>query len=184
MRLYLVRHPEPVVEPETCYGSSDLGAKPEQCARVCASLLASLPKDVSIFSSPSRRCAELAEKLARGLGQQELVFDQRLADIDYGYWELQPWSAIPHTEIDAWVKDVVNYRPGGGESMLQMAARVRAFHEELLLNPCAAATVICHAGTVRMLMACQRGLTLDEMARYGAQVRHRIAFGETILLDI
>jgi len=54
----------------------------------------------------------------------------------------------------------------------------------LLRNHQDNAVVVCHAGTIRMLMACQRGLPLAEMARYAAQVRHKVAFGETILLDI
>jgi hypothetical protein len=35
-----------------------------------------------------------------------------------------------------------------------------------------------------MMLGCQRGLPLAEMARYAAQTRHKIAFGEVILIDI
>jgi alpha-ribazole phosphatase len=184
MRLYLVRHPEPVVKPDTCYGSSDLSVISEQCDRVSAALLATLPKDSTLFSSPLRRCAGLAQKLALGLDREPVVFDARLAEMHFGQWELRAWSEIPRAEIEAWVKDVVTYQPGGGESVLQMAARVRDFHDELLRGRHENAVVICHAGTIRMLMGCQRGLPLSEMARYAAQIRHKIAFGEVILLDI
>jgi alpha-ribazole phosphatase len=102
----------------------------------------------------------------------------------FGRWELRQWSDIPRAEVEAWAKEVVTYRPGGGESVLQMAVRVRQFHEDLLRSHQDNAVVVCHAGTIRMLMACQRGLPLAEMARYAAQVRHKVAFGETILLDI
>jgi alpha-ribazole phosphatase len=184
MRLYLVRHPEPVIKPDTCYGSSDLSVTPEQCDRVSAALLSTLPNDAVLFSSPLRRCAELAAKLAFGLDQRPVMFDERLAEMHFGRWELRPWSEIPRAEIEAWVKDVVTYRPGGGESVLQMAARVRDFHDELLRSEHENVVVICHAGTIRMLMGCQRGLPLAEMARYAAQIRHKVAFGEVILLDI
>lgn len=184
MRLYLVRHPEPQVKPETCYGSSDVTVDPTQCERVSAALLATLPKDVALFSSPLRRCAELARRLSAGFEERPIVFDDRLAEMHFGRWELRPWSDIPRAEVEEWVKDVVTYRPGGGESVLQMAVRVREFHEELLRSQHGNTAIICHAGTIRMLLACQRGLPLAEMARYAAQVRHKIAFGETILLDI
>lgn len=184
MRLYLVRHPEPVVKPDICYGGSDLSVNPVHCDRVSATLLAMLPADVTLFSSPLRRCAELAKKLSLGFNQQPIVFDERLAEMHFGRWELRAWSEIPRAEVEAWIKDVVTYRPGGGESVLNMAVRVRAFHDELLCSQRENAAVICHAGTIRMLLACQRGLPLAEMARYAAQVRHKVAFGEAILLDI
>lgn len=184
MRLYLVRHPEPLVKPETCYGSSDVTVSSAACDRVGAALLATLPKEAALFSSPLRRCAELARKLSAGFDQKSVVFDERLAEMHFGRWELRKWSDIPRIEVEAWVKDVVTYRPGGGESVLQMAVRVREFHDELLRSTHKNAIVVCHAGTIRMLLACQRGLPLAEMARYAAQIRHKIAFGEIILLDI
>ena len=184
MRLYLVRHPEPLVKPDTCYGSSDVNVSAVQCERVGTALLSTLPQDVAIFSSPLRRCAELAKWLSAEFGQRPVVYDDRLAEMHFGRWELRQWSDIPRLEVEAWAKEVVTYRPGGGESVLQMAMRVRQFHEELLHSHQDNAVVICHAGTIRMLLACQRGLPLAEMARYAAQVRHKVAFGETILLDI
>lgn len=184
MRLYLVRHPEPVVKPDTCYGSSDVNVDATACERVNAALINTLPKEVVLYSSPLRRCADLAKKLSSSFGDRAVSFDERLAEMHFGRWELRAWNDIPRTEVEAWVKDVVTYQPGGGESVLQMAMRVREFHDELLGSGHQHAAIICHAGTIRMLMACQRGLPLAEMARYAAQVRHKIAFGETILIDI
>jgi alpha-ribazole phosphatase len=182
MRLYLVRHP--LVKPDTCYGSSNLNVSDEQCDRVSKNLLANLPKDVVLYSSPLRRCSGLASRLAIGFGNIPVVFDERLAEMHFGRWELRPWSEIPRPEVDAWANNVVTYRPGGGESVLQMAARVREFHDELLRSHPDKAVVVCHAGTIRMLLGYQRGLPLAEMARYAAQIRHKIAFGEVVLLDM
>lgn len=184
MRLYLVRHPEPVVASDTCYGSSDVDVLPVQHERVRTALLGMLPKEAVVYSSPLRRCADLARKLSPSFDCHEAVFDPRLAEMHFGDWELRPWTEIPRTEVEAWVKDVVGYRPGGGESVLQIAERVKAFHDELLQQEHQTAIVICHAGTIRMLLACQRGLPIVEMARYAAQVRHKIGFGEVVLLDI
>jgi alpha-ribazole phosphatase len=184
MRLYLVRHPEPIVKPDTCYGSSDVNVDAAACERVKAALINTLPKDIALYSSPLRRCADLAKKLSSSLGDMEVSFDERLAEMHFGRWELRAWTDISRAEVEAWVKDVVTYQPGGGESVLQMAMRVREFHDELLRSGHQHVAIICHAGTIRMLMACQRGLPLAEMARYAAQVRHKIAFGETILIDV
>ncbi|MFI4941227.1 MAG: histidine phosphatase family protein, partial [Burkholderiales bacterium] len=131
---------------------------------------------------PLRRCAELAASLADALGNVSPVFDARLAEMHFGNWELRAWDAIPRSEIDAWANDPVAYRPGDGENVMQMAQRVRAFRDELLAlqQDC---IVICHAGPIRLLLACQHGESLLEMALHAAQTRHHIAYGEMIILD-
>ena len=43
--------------------------------------------------------------------------------------------------------------------------------------------VICHAGSIRMLTACLRNLSLTEMAQFAVQKRHKIAYGDVIVLD-
>ena len=184
MRLYLVRHPEPVVNANTCYGSSDVDVAPAQHERVCHALLSMLPRDAALYSSPLRRCADLARRVAPELACGNVTFDPRLAEMHFGDWELRAWADIPRPEVEAWIRDTVSYRPGGGESVLQIAERVKAFHDELLRQPHQAAAIICHAGTIRMLLGCQRGLPVFEMARYAAQVRHKIGYGEVVLLDM
>jgi alpha-ribazole phosphatase len=184
MRLYLVRHPEPAVKSDTCYGSSDVEVLPAQQERIRNVLLGMLPKDAVLYSSPLRRCADLARTLAPALNCRNVIFDPRLAEMHFGDWESRPWIEIPRPEVEAWVKDTVGYRPGGGESVLQIAERVKAFHDELLQQQHQSAAIICHAGTIRMLLGCQRDLPLPEMARYAAQVRHKIGYGEVVLLDM
>jgi alpha-ribazole phosphatase len=185
MRLYLVRHAKPVVAPDICYGRTDLLVLPERQVDTAAALISALPEHVPMFSSPLQRCAELAACLAQELHCGAPVYDSRLAEMDFGAWEMRAWKDISRSEIDAWADDMAGYRPGGGESVIQMAQRVRAFHEDLmqlrLLQDCA--IVICHAGTIRLLLACQSALSLAEMALHAAQTSHKIAYGEVIILD-
>ncbi|GAC1316229.1 MAG: alpha-ribazole phosphatase [Collimonas sp.] len=187
MRLYLVRHAKPVVGPDICYGRTDLRVSPEQQARTAAALISALPKHVPMFSSPLRRCAELADGLAKELHCGTPIYDSRLAEMDFGAWEMRTWEDIGRTEIDAWADDIVEYRPGGGESVIQMAQRVRTFYEDLmrlhiqLRQDCA--IVICHAGTIRLLLACQSAPPLAEMALRAAQTSHKIGYGDVLVLD-
>jgi len=183
MRLYLVRHPQPVIAPGVCYGSTDLIADPEMQAQLLIRLRTSLPENVVLFSSPLRRCADFAVSLRDALDRVALTLDERLAEMHFGSWEMRTWEDISRSEIDAWDRDMVGYRPGGGESVLQMAQRVKAFYDDCIVLPhdCA---VICHAGTIRLLLAAQRGLTVPEMARYAAQTPIRIAYGEMIALEV
>lgn len=183
MRLYLIRHPKPVVAPNTCYGRTDLAVAPPELARVAAALLPLLPTGVPLFSSPLRRCAELAQHIVDPLACTSIRFDQRLAEIDFGVWEGRCWNDIPRAEIDAWVDDMAGYRPGGGESVLQMAQRVRAFHADLMQSGQDCAIVICHAGTIRLLLAHRLGMTVPELALHAAQTPHAIDYGAVITLN-
>jgi alpha-ribazole phosphatase len=178
MRLVLVRHPQPLVAAGVCYGSTDLPVAPDVAQQMAATLGASLPPGTRVYSSTLQRCTTLASLLAAP------VLDPRLVEMDFGQWEMQPWHAIPKAEIDAWAADLVHYRPGGGESVLQLTARVASFYDEMRRLPHAQAMVICHAGTMRVLAACQAALPLAETALRAAQTPHAIAYGEQLVLDI
>lgn len=180
MRLLLVRHPRPVVEAGVCYGGSDLPAASEETGRVHAALSkAGLPGALPVYASPLRRCADLARLLA---GDQ-VIFDARLAEMDFGAWELRSWDDIGRREVDAWNADLLRYRPGGGESLLQVARRVAAFRAALLAGGQSEALVICHAGTMRLLAAMRNGAALEQAALQAASTPHRIAYGEMLLLE-
>lgn len=183
MRLILVRHPAPQVTSGTCYGRSDVAVAPHEMAAVRASLRATLPAHVPMYASPLRRCADLAHALAQDLPARSLSHDSRLAEMDFGSWEMQPWHAIARKEIDAWAADMAHYRPGGGENVLAMAARIDAFRRDLLREQHETAVIICHAGTIRLLSALQAGLPLEETALLAANCAKKIAYGATVIVD-
>ena len=178
MQLILVRHPQPLVASGVCYGRTDLAVAPEQLEQTATALGASLPTGLPLYSSPLRRCAELAARLSPAP-----IYDDRLVEMDFGAWEMQPWDAIPRAGIDAWAEDVVHHQPGGGESVLQMAHRIAAFHAELQRQlGGATAIVVCHAGAMRLLSACHSGMAPAEMALHAAQAAHNIPYGSTLIL--
>ena len=107
-----------------------------------------------------------------------------LGQPDFGRWELQSWSAIPRAEVDAWAGDLLHYRPGGAENVLDVAARVAGFVASLRAGGVDGALVICHAGTIRLLLAMQSGLPPAQAALQAASIPHRIGYGEILVLDI
>jgi alpha-ribazole phosphatase len=183
MRLYLVRHPRPEVAEHICYGCTNLPPRIDEMALLQAKLLAFLPKNIPLFSSPLKRCADLAEMLASALGCGAPIYDARLAEMDFGDWEMRAWDDIPRSEIDAWADDLVEYRPGNGENLLQVVQRVHGFREQMSKLNAEQIVVICHAGTIRLLLAGERGLSLADTALYAAQNEHKIAYGEVVVLD-
>lgn len=181
MKLHLVRHPQPLVDPGLCYGAADVPVTEAELARVQAALDArGLPGRLPVYASPLQRCA----LLARRLHAHELHIDARLAEMDFGGWELRPWSAIPRSEVDAWAADLLDHRPGGAENVREVAQRVAGFVDTLRAASCAEALVICHAGTIRLLLAMGSGLPLDQAALRAAATPHRIGYGEILTLEI
>jgi alpha-ribazole phosphatase len=181
MRLYLVRHPRPAIGQDLCYGASDVPVADNEMNRVLAALRAAgLPGELPVYTSPLQRCAALAQRLHA----RALHIDARLAEMDFGRWEMQPWSAIARDEVDAWAADLLHYRPGGAESVLDVARRVAGFLDELRSTGEPHALLICHAGTLRLLTQMARRLTLDQAALQAAQTAHHIGHGELLMLEV
>ncbi len=143
MRLWLIRHPLPAVAPGTCYGATDLPLA-ESPAELALRLQQTLPAGVPIYSSPLTRCRLLAEQL-----HPQPRFDERLREIDFGDWEMQPWDALDRKLIDAWAADPFNFVPPGGEAVSALRARVRAFLDELTEE----AVLVVHAGVIKVCAA-------------------------------
>ncbi|HZG21234.1 MAG TPA: histidine phosphatase family protein [Herbaspirillum sp.] len=154
MLLYLIRHPQPVLDQHTCYGRSDIAVAPHMLQPCLDSLLPLLPRDVPIFSSPLQRCAGLARALATRLGQAQVVLEHDLLEMDFGHWELRRWDDIPWDEVEAWNQDLLHHAPGGGETLPAMARRIWRALQNLRTCAAPAAIVVCHAGSIRMLHAC------------------------------
>lgn len=177
MRLHLVRHLPPLVDAGVCYGRTDLATDPAAQLRALPALRTALPPDAPIYSSPLQRCAVLAHALG------SLVhLDARLAELDFGSWEMQRWDAIARADIDAWAADVAGYRPGGGDSVAAMAVRVAGFYADITATGVRDAVVICHAGTIRLLTARAAGMDVRAMAHTAAAHPHRIGYGEIVTI--
>ena len=155
MILHLVRHPEPVVGPEICYGRLDIPAK--NAGAVAARLRAGLPGGLPVWTSPLQRCRELAELLL-----PDAAIDERLSEMNFGLWEGRPWEAIPRAELDAWAADVAGYAPPGGESPRALQRRALDFVAGL---DAPQSVIVTHAGVIRVLLAHWRGLPPGEWPR-------------------
>jgi alpha-ribazole phosphatase len=178
LELILVRHPRPLAADGICYGRSDLAVAPEELSRVHAALQEQgLPGDVPVFSSPLRRCADLARLLSPAV-----IFDPDLAEMDFGRWERRGWDEIARADVDAWAADLLHYRPGGGESVLDVAHRVASALAAIRRHGGGRALVVCHAGTMRLLTRLAAGMPLEQAALAAAASPHRIGHGETVRL--
>ena len=46
--------------------------------------------------------------------------------MDFGAWEGHDWDSIGQSAIDAWTADFAQHRPGGGDNLATLLARVAA----------------------------------------------------------
>jgi alpha-ribazole phosphatase len=149
MQLYLVRHPKPLVAPGLCYGASDVLCRQEEI-RASAELLGQrLPKGLKIISSPLQRCEQLAQTLCQQAPHFSYETDEKLAEMNFGSWEMLAWDQIAPHELAAWTQDFASYRCGGcGESVAILLQRVACrLHATLLQNE--NQIWITHAGVIR-----------------------------------
>lgn len=183
MRLHLIRHPQPEIASGLCYGSADVKVAPERLDEAAGELAAVLPRQAPLYSSPLARCARLSEKLFLLLGGSPPIYDARLAEMNFGNWEMQSWDNIPRLEVDAWVDDLAHFRPGGGETVTEVAQRVLDFDRELGNLAAESVIIVCHAGTIRLLLACRHEKDPERVAVMAALNRQQVDFGSCITVD-
>jgi alpha-ribazole phosphatase len=176
MRLYLVRHPPPDLPAGICYGASDVACTPQalaQGAQVVQEGLSSLPFGLAMVSSPLQRCERLAQFLC-GL-RPDLTYktDPKLAEMDFGAWEMQPWAEMASEALSAWTDDFAHFRCGGsGESTAQLVQRVAACLARSLQAGCDEIWVT-HAGVIRALFWLQRQNAFQSWAHGLVTARQR-----------
>lgn len=141
MRLYLIRHPRPDVAEGICYGQTDLPLA-EPAIEVAARLRPQLPAGLPVYSSPLRRCLELAVEL-----HPRPRFDERLREMHFGAWEMQAWDDIGRAALDAWAADPLHFVAPGSESVARMRERALEFVATLDGD----AVLVTHAGVIRAL---------------------------------
>ena len=144
MRIFLVRHPEPAVAAGICYGQTDLELASD-VAVSAAGLRNLLPADAAYFSSPLRRCRELADAL-----RSSAVIDERLQEIHFGKWEMLAWDDIDRTAMDAWSAAPLDHAPPGGESVAKLYERVAAFIRERRAAHPDSLVLFTHAGVMKV----------------------------------
>lgn len=157
MKLWLVRHAQPLIEPGVCYGATDVAADEQATLQSARELAQTLPTGVSLVSSPLQRCERLARCL-RGL-RPDLVYkpDARLVEMDFGCWEGQRWDAVPQPDFDRWMAAFGEHRFGGRENVRDFMQRVAlAWDETQLVGR--DAVWITHAGVIRAATLLARGV--------------------------
>ena len=169
-RLFLFRHGEvDAAWRGRIYGDLDvpLSEKGEQESREAAARLEGVRLD-AVVSSGLARAEFLANLLRedRGLGRRD---EERLREIDRGEWRgLRP-TELDDEEGNAWERwhsAPVDTSPPGGESLGDLAKRVREACRELVQEyPGGHVAIAAHSWVVRSLASEAAGIPLERVPR-------------------
>ncbi|VXC07233.1 Alpha-ribazole phosphatase [Flavobacterium sp. 9AF] len=159
MEIYLVRHTETVCEKGICYGQADVALR-EPYLQEFEEIKQQLPlqEKITIFSSPLKRCTQLADFLSN----DDFQTDARLMEMHFGDWELHSWDEIPKEPLNHWMEDFVSVRVPNGESFIILYERVLTFIEDLKRKNIKKALIITHAGVIRSFLCYQQNLPLQD----------------------
>lgn len=154
----LVRHCEVArAWQDRCYGQSDMGLSRAGSAQVraLAPQLARWTPDI-VLHSGLRRAQRLAQSIA-ALSGRTASADPAWRERDFGRWEGRSWSAIYRetgNAMDGMIDDPAGFRPGGGETTMELAARSLDAMNGL---PLRRVLVVTHGGPIAAILGTLSG---------------------------
>ncbi|MBU0499752.1 MAG: alpha-ribazole phosphatase family protein [Gammaproteobacteria bacterium] len=161
----LLRHGE-VARPGRFYGTTDV-ALSDRGSWQMESATRGGAWD-AVYCSPLRRCADFARRLAERK-DLPLIFDARLAEIEFGKWEgrnaEEIISAYPGVLEGYWA-DPTSHTPEGAESIGDLFGRVVEAASEIAAS-CRGKhlLLITHGGVIRTLLAWTLDMPLSAVLR-------------------
>lgn len=116
----------------------------------------------ALWTSDLSRARETAGAIAAATGLEPIV-DPRLAEGDRGRWEgllMDEVAAAEPALHAAWLSPGDDFRFPGGESLLEHQARAGEAIASIR-KTMRKSLVVCHGGTIRLLLCLREGLGLD-----------------------
>lgn len=169
MKLWLLRHAQPLIAPGVCYGALDMAADAEATQAAAKDVAATLPTGLVLWVSPLQRCQQLARELCRLRPDLSLQTEPDLAEMNFGTWEGQRWDAIPKEAFDAWRADFGAHLFGGQENVQMLMQRVGRVWD-LTRHQGQDAAWISHAGVIRVATLLAQGVRqIDSAAQWPRQ---------------
>lgn len=172
MEVHLIRHIEPAFEKGICYGQLDVSI-PSNYKEQHEHIITQLPKNYdAVFSSPLTRCKLLAEQISTNV-----IFDDRLKEVNFGDWEGKKWDNINQTELNNWMENYIIVAPPNGESLQTLVNRFSDFITELKKQNLKKVILLTHAGIIRSAMYLFNNVPLDKI------MMEKVDFGEIVKFD-
>ncbi|GAJ29785.1 histidine phosphatase family protein [Acidomonas methanolica] len=177
-RFWLIRHAlVDAAARQRLYGAMDV----DLCAESLAlqrpyyeAIARRLPQDAAWFVSPLTRTLETARAIfAAGYGERPVLVEPRMIEQHMG-----EWHDLPHQELPARLRQrphgfwstSATERPPGGESMLDVCARVsHALDDMAEERPGQDSIIVSHGGAIRAALAHALHIHPDTALRFSIQ---------------
>ncbi|NHJ46899.1 MAG: histidine phosphatase family protein [Asgard group archaeon] len=174
MKLILTRHGESegnkkkLIQGHADYPLTDKGLK--QASELTAWLKSNKYTISRIYSSDLSRAAETAVIIAKGLGNKDIIFDQRLREFNLGDFEHKSYDKLSQEErkfMDSHWENEDKKMPNG-ESVTDMKKRIKESFDDIIPYHKEEETVliVAHGGTLFHIVISTLGFdirkTLDE----------------------
>ena len=180
MKLWLIRHAQPLIDAGVCYGATDVAADTQATALAAQALANELPVDGVMQASPLQRCERLAQEVRALRPDLTYQTDARLREMDFGAWEGQRWDAISPEAYDAWTADFFGHRFGGRESVAEFMGRIALAWDEFQSQG-QDRVWITHAGVIRAVSLLAQGCReINDAMQWPAQAP---GFGQWMVVN-
>lgn len=164
MNILIARHTRVAVDPNFCYGTQDIPLADtflEEAQAVKDRLKQWFPFD-KVYSSPLTR----AKKLAQFLQDGNIIYDDRLKEIEFGPWEMITWKEIGLDKFSKWVEEIDENGPPL-ETYYDVMRRLKAFFNELTREkPGDKILITTHSGVIRCILALYSGAPLSNIFNF------------------
>ncbi len=167
-RVHLLRHGQVEGFEEHRYnGQADIALTPygRQQSAALAGRLRQVPVN-AIYSSDLQRCRYLADQVAL-LHEAQSEYLASLRELNIGCWEGLTWRQLEQDFPETWqarLKDIVHVAPPEGESLLQLAQRIRPVMADLVARHYGDNIVIAaHGGVNRVILLDAIGAPLTSL---------------------
>jgi len=121
-----------------------------------------------IVTSPLTRCQAFAEEMSEQSGIP-FEIEPRLKEIGFGVWQGKTREEITQYDpgvIQRFYRDPMNNRPDDAEGLAEFRSRiVAAWNDTLNRHAGKHILIICHAGTIRMVLAQILDIPLSNLFR-------------------
>jgi alpha-ribazole phosphatase len=122
-----------------------------------------------IYSSPLMRSTQTAELISK-INDLQIKKDERLREISFGEWEGMSYDEIQAQYpdlLEKWINDPAHVPPPNGETLIQLAIRVKEVVDEIKSRHARQdVLIVTHGGVIRTMLCLSLGLDLNRHMQF------------------
>ncbi|RXJ69974.1 alpha-ribazole phosphatase [Veronia nyctiphanis] len=154
INLYLLRHGKPEGKP-ALNGFTDVTVPLATQQAISQALADKNLGFQHIITSPLSRCSELAEVMVKSNSALSLTLETEFREMNFGRLDGVPFDNIAEDwqKLEAFWQDPAKHTLPGAESLDDFHERVSTCFEQYAEKVNQDTLIICHGGTIRMILA-------------------------------